>query len=153
MLIEEGFQLDASIDPSRRGLGSSLVEPHRIEREGGHIWEFPLPVWRVLGWPVPIGRGASLRCLPYALTRRCLRGIDSSGRPFACAVRSWELDPDHPRLHTGLGNSIRRYLNLRHTAEQLRRLLRDFAFGTVSQAMDRLAGETLLPTYSFTRAA
>ena len=97
VLIEEGYQLDASIDPSRRGLGSSLVEPHRIEREGGHIWEFPLPVWRILGWPVPIGRGTSLRCLPYALTRRRLQGINSSGlRCSPSRARSGSSIPTSP---------------------------------------------------------
>ena len=47
--------------------------PHVIQRPGGEITEFPMPIQPVLGWPVPVGGGGYFRLYPYWLTRRWLR--------------------------------------------------------------------------------
>jgi polysaccharide deacetylase family protein (PEP-CTERM system associated) len=156
VLIEEGYVLDSSIYPTRHdryGIPGAPMEPHRIEREVGHIWEFPPPVCRFLGCALPVGGGGYFRLYPYALTRSALKGINASGRPFAFYLHPWELDPEQPRLRPGWLRGFRHYVNLHRTEDRLRRLLEDFAFGTISQAMDRLTGEAPLPTHSFTRAA
>ncbi len=99
------------------------------------MWEFPLPVCRFLGYPVPIGGGGYFRLYPYALTRLGLWRINAAGRPFAVYLHPWEIDPDQPRLHPGRLGTFRHYVNLSRTESRLKRLLRDFTFGTLSEAL------------------
>jgi polysaccharide deacetylase family protein (PEP-CTERM system associated) len=139
VLLEEGFTVDSSVYPThhdRYGLPGTPLEPHAIERAAGTLWEFPPPVWRVLGYPLPVGGGGYFRLYPYRLTRRGLRAINAAGRPFAVYLHPWEFDPEQPRLRPGWTRAFRHYVGLRRTAPRLRRLLRDFAFGTLSESLD-----------------
>jgi polysaccharide deacetylase family protein (PEP-CTERM system associated) len=141
VLIEEGFAYDSSIYPThhdRYGVPGAPLEPYRLERPGGSLWEFPPPVWRFLGYPLPLGGGGYFRLYPYALTRRGLRAINAAGRPFAAYLHPWELDPDQPRLAPGRLRAFRHYLNLHRTEGRLVRLLEDFSFGTLSDVLARL---------------
>jgi hypothetical protein len=94
-------------------------------------------VWRCLGYPLPVGGGGYFRLYPYALTRRGLRAVNGGGRPFAVYLHPWEFDPGQPRLAPGRLRAFRHYLNLRRTEGRLVRLLEDFSFGTLSDALAR----------------
>jgi polysaccharide deacetylase family protein (PEP-CTERM system associated) len=138
VLLEEGFTVDSSIYPTRHdryGIPGTALEPHKVERPAGTLWEFPPPVWPVLGYPLPVGGGGYFRLYPYALTRRGLRGINATGRPFAAYLHPWELDPEQPRIKAGRVRSFRHYVGLRHTETRLVQLLRDFRFGTLSASL------------------
>jgi polysaccharide deacetylase family protein (PEP-CTERM system associated) len=138
VLIEEGFVIDSSIYPTvhdRYGIPGAPPEPHRIERPAGSLWEFPPPVYRLLGYPLPVGGGGYLRLYPYRLTRRGLRSINARGQPFAVYVHPWELDPEQPRLAPGRLRAFRHYVNLHRTRSRLRKLVRDFALDTLSAAL------------------
>jgi polysaccharide deacetylase family protein (PEP-CTERM system associated) len=140
ILIEEGFTIDSSIYPThhdRYGLAGAPLRPHRITRPAGEIWEFPMPVYRRLIYPLPVGGGGYFRLYPYALTRHGLRTINREGRPFVVYVHPWEVDPGQPRLSPGRLRAFRHYVNLHRTEKRLARLLCDFRFGTIS---DVLAG-------------
>jgi polysaccharide deacetylase family protein (PEP-CTERM system associated) len=139
VLIEEGFTLDSSIYPThhdRYGVPGASLAPHCIERDEGALWEFPPPVWRFCGYPLPVGGGGYFRLFPYALTRHALQRINAAGRPFAAYLHPWELDPDQPRLRPGRLRAFRHYVNLKRTESRLVRLLRDFRFGTLSASLD-----------------
>jgi polysaccharide deacetylase family protein (PEP-CTERM system associated) len=136
ILIEEGFRIDCSIYPTlhhRYGLVSAPLWPHRIIRPAGTLVEFPMPVYRRLGFPLPIGGGGYLRLFPYAFTRHGLRDINRRGHPFAVYLHPWEIDPNQPRLVEGAFRGFRHYVNLCKTEQRLTRLLGDFAFGTLGQ--------------------
>ncbi len=138
VLLEEGFRFDSSIYPThhdRYGIAGTPLGPHRIERSGGVLWEFPPPVWRLLKYPLPVGGGGYFRLYPYALTRRGLRSINAAGRPFAVYLHPWEFDPEQPRLRPGALRAFRHYVGLRRTEDRLVRLLKDFRFGTMSEAL------------------
>ncbi len=138
ILIEEGIRVDSSIYPThhdRYGIAGSPLEPHRIDRLAGYLWEFPPPVWSLYGYPLPVGGGGYFRLYPYALTRLGLRKINEQGRPFAMYLHPWEIDPDQPRVPASLGRRFRHYVNLHHTEARLKRILRDFPFGTLTQAL------------------
>jgi polysaccharide deacetylase family protein (PEP-CTERM system associated) len=138
ILAEEGFLVDSSIYPThhdRYGIAGAPQHPHRLERAGGHLWEFPPPVWRVMKYPLPIGGGGYFRLYPYGLTRRGLRAINTAGRPFAVYLHPWEFDPEQPRLRPGAMRAFRHYVGLRRTETRLMRLLKDFRFGTMSEAL------------------
>jgi polysaccharide deacetylase family protein (PEP-CTERM system associated) len=138
ILIDEGFLFDSSIYPTyhdRYGIAGTPLHPHCIERAGGSIWEFPPPVWRFFRYPLPIGGGGYFRLYPYGLTRRGLQAINAAGRPFAVYLHPWEFDPDQPRLHPGMIRAIRHYVGLRRTERRLVQLLKDFRFGTLTEAL------------------
>jgi polysaccharide deacetylase family protein (PEP-CTERM system associated) len=138
ILIDEGFTLDSSIYPvvhDRYGMSGVPVGPHCIQRPGGIIREFPPPVSRRLGLSVPVGGGGYFRLYPYWLTRRLLANIGKEGRPFAAYLHPWELDPEQPRFKPGILRAFRHYVNLSRTENRLERLLQDFSFGTISEAL------------------
>jgi polysaccharide deacetylase family protein (PEP-CTERM system associated) len=144
VLIDEGFVYDSSIYPvyhDRYGIPGTPLEPHRIDRPGGTIWEFPPPVWKVLGCPVPVGGGGYFRLYPYPVTRHGLRSINAAGRPFAVYLHPWEFDPEQPRLSVGRMRAWRHYVNLHRTEGRLIRLLSDFAFAPLSDALENYLGE------------
>ena len=91
----------------------------------------------MLGYPLPVGGGGYFRLYPYALTRHGLRAINAAGRPFAVYLHPWEIDPDQPRLAAGGLRAFRHYVGLRRTESRLVRLLREFSFGTLSEALRR----------------
>jgi polysaccharide deacetylase family protein (PEP-CTERM system associated) len=135
VLIEEGVRIDSSIYPvahDRYGIPGARAEPHLITRPSGQIWEYPPPVSRIWGVNVPAGGGGYLRLYPYWLTRSLLGRINQEGRPFAAYVHPWELDPEQPRIACGWRQRFRHYVNLHRTEARLRKLCRDFAFGTLS---------------------
>jgi succinoglycan biosynthesis protein ExoA len=156
ILIEEGITLDSSIYPThhdRYGIPGTPPGPHRVERSVGSLWEFPPPVHRFLGYPVPAGGGGYFRLYPYVLSRLLLRRINAAGRPFAVYLHPWELDPGQPRIRPGRLRAFRHYVNLAHTEERLKCLLRDFKFGTLSESLARSRPDAPSPTRKVRRAA
>jgi polysaccharide deacetylase family protein (PEP-CTERM system associated) len=138
ILAEEGITLDSSIYPThhdRYGIPGTPLEPHAISLPAGTLWEFPPPVYRLLGYPLPVGGGGYFRLYPYALTRHALARINAAGRPFAVYLHPWEIDRDQPRFRPGLLRGFRHYVNLGRTEDRLVRLLQDFPFGTLSEAL------------------
>jgi peptidoglycan/xylan/chitin deacetylase (PgdA/CDA1 family) len=115
VLAEEGFRVDASIDPARHDRSGTLAtprEPYPIRRPAGTLWEFPPPVWRCL---------AGARFDRYPLTRHGLRAANAAGRPFTVNVHAWEFDGER-----------------RARAEpRLTQLLADFAFAPLSETLAR----------------
>ncbi len=135
VLIEEGFLYDSSVYPTyhdRYGIPGAPAWPHMIRRRAGVIHEFPMPVYRKLGYPLPIGGGGYFRLYPYWFTRRGLSALNAAGKPFVCYVHPWELDPDQPRLPARWLRRWRHYIGLSRTERKLGRLLDDFRFGTLS---------------------
>jgi polysaccharide deacetylase family protein (PEP-CTERM system associated) len=156
ILLEEGFTIDSSIYPTvhdRYGIAGAPALPHRIIRPAGELWEFPLAVYRRLGYPLPIGGGGYFRLYPYLFTRYGLRAINAEGRPFVVYLHPWELDPDQPRLVPGRLRTFRHYVNLRRTEKRLRALLGDFRFGTISEVLSSLNARGELSPGDQTRAA
>jgi polysaccharide deacetylase family protein (PEP-CTERM system associated) len=156
VLIEEGFVIDSSIFPTfhdRYGIAGAPAAPHWIGRPAGAIREFPLAVYRLCGYPLPIGGGGYFRLYPYMFTRRGLRAINAEGRPVAVYLHPWEVDPEQPRLAWGGLNAFRHYVNLRHTQDRLRRLLADFPLGTLSDAFAHVEATGRLATWDLRLAA
>jgi hypothetical protein len=64
-----------------------------------------------------------------------LQAINAAGRPFAVYLHPWEFDPEQPRFQPGRLRAFRHYVNLNKTADRLTRLLREFRFGPLSDAL------------------
>jgi hypothetical protein len=87
---------------------------------------------------LPAAGGAYLRLLPPALIRAAVRDAESRGVPAMLYIHPWELDPDQPRIPVSFATSIRHYGGLRRTVPRLRRLFREFRFGTVAESLPAL---------------
>jgi polysaccharide deacetylase family protein (PEP-CTERM system associated) len=156
ILIEEGFTIDSSIYPTvhdRYGISGAPASPHRIVRPAGELWEFPMAIYRRLGYPLPIGGGGYFRLYPYLFTRHGLRAINAEGRPFVVYLHPWELDPEQPRLAPGRLRAFRHYVNLHRTERRLRQLVRDFRFGTISDVLNSLNDRGELRAWGQAQAA
>lgn len=151
IVSELGFKYDSSIFPIRHDLYGIPDAPKHpsvmITPAGRRIIEFPPSTARIMGLCVPVAGGGYFRLLPYALTQRGLRQINSTEKQaFIFYVHPWELDPSQPRIDAGWLARFRHYTNLSRTQERLRRLLGEFRFTT---ARDVLADAGLLGAKSF----
>jgi polysaccharide deacetylase family protein (PEP-CTERM system associated) len=143
-LAELGFSYDSSIFPihhDRYGIPGSPRWPYRVTTESGNsIIEFPLSTLAVLGHCMPVAGGGYFRLYPYWLTRFALERINrSEGRPFIFYLHPWEIDPEQPRVRTGLLSSFRHYTNLTQCENRLHRLLTAFRFAPVQDVLKTLA--------------
>jgi polysaccharide deacetylase family protein (PEP-CTERM system associated) len=140
-LIDLGFRYDSSIFPihhDRYGLPGARPEPNRLTAPSGRtLVEFPLSAARFLGMQVPVSGGGYFRIFPYWLTRAGLRQINEQRhRPFAFYVHPWEVDPAQPRVRVGLVSRFRHYTNLARCERRLRRVLREFRFAPMREALE-----------------
>jgi polysaccharide deacetylase family protein (PEP-CTERM system associated) len=140
VLIDEGYTFDSSIYPIRHdryGIPTWPRHAHRVERGGGGLWELPGSTVRHLGTNFPMGGGGYFRLLPYGWTSQGIRRLNEvEGRPAIFYLHPWEVDPEQPRLRASALSRFRHYTNLDQTESRLRRLLREFRFGTISQVLE-----------------
>jgi polysaccharide deacetylase family protein (PEP-CTERM system associated) len=138
VLIEEGYLYDSSLFPVRRpdyGYPNAPPIAHVIERPSGQLYEFPLAttVWN--GVRIPAAGGGYLRHFPYHIVRRAFREHSLSSVPAVFYIHPWELDVEQPRLPVSLLARMRHYGGLRNTADRLERLLTEFRFTSLNQAL------------------
>ena len=141
VLIEEGFAWDASVFPIRHdryGIPDAPRHPYWIAHGAGArgLLEIPASTVRLLGTNLPVGGGGYFRLLPYWWTRFGIRRLNErEGRPAVFYLHPWEVDPDQPRLNGSRLSRFRHYRNLSKTAPRLRRLLSDFRFAPIGEAI------------------
>jgi polysaccharide deacetylase family protein (PEP-CTERM system associated) len=135
VLKEEGMTYDSSIFPlsfhDRYGFPGCDGRPFYWPNG---LYEIPLAVYRIGGFPLPLGGGGYFRLLPYFYFRFFLKRINRSKRPFIFYLHPWEFDPGQPKVKVSPVYAFRHYVNLRRTHGQLKRLLRDFDFDRVDSA-------------------
>lgn len=154
ILVEEGFQFDSSIFPTRHdryGIPDAEPRIHKIETPSGDLWEFPPSIVRLLGINIPVSGGGYFRLEPWPLLRRLLGRVNHcAARPFVFYIHPWELDPSQPRLRAGsrIGR-FRHYLNLSIAEAKLRCLLGMFAFTTLRAALDSHIRTALVSTVTY----
>jgi polysaccharide deacetylase family protein (PEP-CTERM system associated) len=150
ILIEEGFQYDASIFPihhDRYGIPISPRHPYPVQRDHGTIVEVPGSTVRLGPYNIPVGGGGYFRILPYWWTKRGIARLNrDEQRPAVFYLHPWEIDPDQPRMAVDRLGRIRHYRNLHVTAARLERLLRDFAFGPLADLLRNAAPIAIAPS-------
>ena len=164
VLVEEGFTVDSSVFPVRRGRYGVPGAPATVHRlrapAGGTLWEAPPTVLRVgsarRGVNLPAAGGGYFRAFPEAATAAMHRRvIERLGRPLVFYVHPWEVDPGQPRLPGSRANRFRHYLNLAKTEARLDRMFGRFPFGTLGElvAAAGVEGAGLGPSASTVGAA
>jgi len=140
ILVEEGFDTDSSIYPVRHdryGIPEAPTSPHVIKTAAGPIREFPGMVYEFGRTKVPVGGGGYLRLLPWAMTKKLLKGVRNQGRPLNVYIHPWEFDPDQPRIAASLKSKFRHYQNLKTTSPKLENMLTSFRLGTMTEVLDQ----------------
>jgi polysaccharide deacetylase family protein (PEP-CTERM system associated) len=143
VLIEEGFQYDSSVFPIRHdiyGIPGFSRFPVKVRCAAGEILEIPPSTVRLLGNNWPVAGGGYFRLFPYALTRRAIGWINRHDRaPAMVYLHPWEFDVGQPRLPARRTAHFRQYANLGATEPRLRRLLTEFRFAPIREAMQVMA--------------
>jgi polysaccharide deacetylase family protein (PEP-CTERM system associated) len=143
ILGELGFTWDSSIFPTRHdnyGIPGSPEAPYLLNtRNGFQLTEFPLTTANVLGQPVPAAGGGYFRQYPYWLSRWLFARASQQGlKSQIFYLHPWEIDPEQPRVpNASWFSNFRHYTNLHRCLPRLERLLGDFAFGTMTQALQQ----------------
>jgi polysaccharide deacetylase family protein (PEP-CTERM system associated) len=139
ILIEEGFAYDSSIFPVRHdiyGIPGFSRFPVRLQCPAGELLEIPPSTVRALGTNWPVAGGGYFRLFPYAVTRWAIAHINSrDAAPAMVYMHPWEFDGEQPRLRAHATARFRQYANLGATESRLRRLLSEFRFAPIREAM------------------
>jgi polysaccharide deacetylase family protein (PEP-CTERM system associated) len=136
ILAELDFAFDSSVNPVRHDFyanPNAPRHPHRVA--SGSLLELPIATWRLGNMNVPVGGGAYLRILPYRFIHAGISAMNGNEKkPAMFYLHPWEIDPDQPRLQVSLKSRLRQYTRLSLMEHNLRRLIRDFHCGTISEA-------------------
>lgn len=99
--------------------------------------EAPVATVELFGRRVSCAGGGWFRASPYALSKRLLRrAAEELDGPAIFYFHPWEIDPDQPRIKSApLKSRLRHYLNLSVMEKKLRRLLTDFSWGRIDEAL------------------
>lgn len=142
ILAECGFDYDSSIVPishDRYGIPGFSRHPSMIETAHGSLLEVPVATAELArGTTIPVGGGAYMRLLPYRYTAAGIRRINKvEQRPVCIYFHPWEIDPEQPRLASGIVARMRTYTGLEGMRNKLERLLTEFRFSTLTSAFPR----------------
>lgn len=141
ILREEGILYDSSIFPVvnyRYGIPDAPRRPFSVKTEAGQIYEFPISTHSSMLGNIPFAGGFYLRFYAYPFVRLLTQRLNREGIPVIFYIHPWELDPQHPRIMLPKRIGLTHYWNLESTETKIRRLLGDFRFGTVRDAMTTL---------------
>jgi polysaccharide deacetylase family protein (PEP-CTERM system associated) len=146
-LIECNFTCDSSIYPishDRYGIAGFERHSQILQTPSGPIQEIPIATVELPnGHVAPIGGGGYLRLLPYRYTSAGIRRLNGIEKKPGCVYfHPWEIDPEQPRLASGLIARLRTYTGMGTMQRKIERLLSDFAFAPLPSActQDRAAG-------------
>lgn len=139
VLAELGLTYDSSISPTSFHDRYGVPHAPRFAHVGGHnIVEIPVSTVRFLGRNFAAAGGGYFRLAPLPVTNWAVRRINAEGRPAVVYLHPWEFDPEQPRVkEASLRSRFRHYVNLRHTAPRLQRLLETFEFAPLKDVFQR----------------
>lgn len=135
VLEEAGYRYDSSIRPLVRGFRRQAWERQLLElgARGRSFYEVPVSSVSLLGIQLPVGGGGSLRLLPEFWMRSAVAGwVERQSDPYVMYFRTWELDPDQPRIGLApLGARVRQYARLDRMPELLSAYLAGYRFTSI----------------------
>ncbi len=146
ILAKHGIKYDSSIFPIRRRLYGIPDFPRfvsQVRSKGRYgLREVPPSTVRIWGQNVPIAGGGYLRVLPYWVIKQGIRRVNAQGHPAVIYLHPYELDPQDikvPGVSLGWGTrftQLSQRFNRSTFEGKLRKLLRDFKFGSVREVLD-----------------
>ena len=144
ILVEEGYHYDSSVPrnqplpptaPRRKSKPGTVGVFPCLPTGSGTLWEIPPSTIQIAGVRMSLAGDGYFRLLPYGLLLRLLKWGGADGQPLVMCLRSWELDPDQPRMRGRLLSRLRHYVNLHKTEDRLIHLMNEFSFGPIREAI------------------
>ncbi len=156
VVAEAGYAYDASYRPMGRDAipptASRFPFQHRTTgRDPLHV--LPVPTARVGPWLLPIGGGAWLRQLPWALAQRAItRWETDHEHPFGLYFQVWELDPEQPRITAASRVAhLRQYRNLAEGERRLNAVMQGRRFTSFANYLQLPPVAATVPVQPWTR--
>jgi len=133
ILVEEGFEIDASMAPVRI-VGDVRYPriPHIRPTPSGTLVEVPPFVTDRFRQVMPIGWGWALRMSSPSRVLRTIEAANRAGVPAVLTVHPWELDVDPPRVRLSPRLHFAHYFRLSGFRVRLREILAGASFGSIS---------------------
>jgi len=148
VLENAGFKYDSSVFPTKTflyGVPRAPMRPYKPsheniaeEDEDAKLWEFPLLVYTMAGFRIPIAGGFYLRFFPLDLMKDAIKRMNKYGFPAVIYVHNWELDVGTPKLKLGPYKSFVTYYNIKETARRLKHLLSNFRFTSFRNYIEKI---------------
>ncbi len=138
ILIQEGFEYDSSIFPTRNYLYGIPDAPRFANRpivngEEVKILEIPPSTFRAAGLNIPFSGGFYFRALPFFLIDRFTSAVNSVGHPAVFYLHPREIDPDQPRLQLSLRDGFVHYYGVEGCEKKLLRLLEKYKTASIAE--------------------
>ena len=136
-LAEAGHVYSSSTHPIAH---DHYGDPHgpQAPYETAGLIEAPVATAMLFGKRFSAAGGGWFRAAPYALSKTLLSKAASHGGPVIFYFHPWEIDPGQPRLSRASAKSkFRHYLNLERMEGKLSKLLSDFTWGRIDEALLR----------------
>ena len=135
-LREAGYVYSSSSHPIAHDHYGDPTAPRAPHDHGGVI-EAPVATAEFFGRRFSAAGGGWFRAAPYALSRRLIAASASTmNGPVIFYFHPWEIDPEQPRIDGAtLKSRLRHYVNLDRMEAKLDRLLGDFRWGRIDEAL------------------
>ncbi|MFC1658439.1 XrtA system polysaccharide deacetylase [Candidatus Omnitrophota bacterium] len=139
ILKEFNFQYDSSIFPfsCHDRYGDCGVNDSTFFKFENGLQEFPLTVYKLGRFILPLGGGAYFRIIPYRVFRLMLKRINKLGKQFVFYFHPWEVDKNQPRMKIKKEYYFRHYTNLGKAESKLGLLMRDFKFSPLKSLLNK----------------
>jgi polysaccharide deacetylase family protein (PEP-CTERM system associated) len=137
-LAEAGYRYSSSLHPIVHDhYGMPDAPRFGFYPTDGAIVEFPVSTVEIGKRRFSCAGGGFFRLLPYAWSRWALNRLNrSEGKPGIFYFHPWEIDPGQPRMpNLPLKARLRHYTNLDVMEAKLSRLLSDFAWTRLDEAL------------------
>jgi len=136
LLVQNGFQYDSSIAPLHFiGIPNAPTTPYTLSTRYGEIKEYPpLVIPSFLG-NLPIGGGWGLRVFPYRSIRKAILQYHRLDYPVLIFCHPSDFDSYFPPLRLPWIKRFVCYGKIKTTEERITRLLSEFEFSSVREAL------------------
>lgn len=125
--------------PSDNSIDKEYCDPegNATNDKASRLLEIPITTLTLCGRNFPLAGGGYFRLFPYSVTHWGLSRINrAEKKSFIFYLHPWEIDPGQPRMKNASSKSrFRHYLNLSKTETRFKKLLRDFKFAPICEAV------------------
>ncbi len=104
---------------------------------GSEFVEAPVATCDVLGKRMSCAGGGWFRAMPYQISRQLIKQAEGDrDKPLIFYFHPWEIDEGQPRIERASRKSrFRHYININKMSGKLSRLMNDFSWGRIDQAL------------------
>ena len=146
ILARRGFRYDSSLFPVLFSGNPALPKtPYDIRTPSGVITELPPLSEKGFFTCYPMGGSWGLRNFFYFDIHRAVRRINRRGHPALFHLHPWEFDTKRPALKQPFWTRVAVSFRLVDLRKRVHRLLSDFSFGPLTQALNGNGRPTLTP--------